>query len=252
VDLQAAFADAAATMAALAPMVGRDAETDRWRGLAAEYRERAERLWNGHRYADAGADGSYTDVEDVMQLAPAALGFAATERLGSVRDAVAAMDPEKVVWPMFAWTAVDAATTAGDTETAARIAASIVDRAYRFWDAREHDEGRTLPGIACEYWPVSGRCGGEGYGWGAFTTHLVLGVLVGLRAEADGLHVRPNLPEELRRPGSRYAVSMTIRERAVDLALLPAPDGVAVTVNGRSTELAWGEDHCWSWEDLAP
>ena len=77
---------------------------------------------------------------------------------------------------------------------------AVVDRAYTFWDARTHDESRTLPGVACEYWPVSGRCGGEGYGWGAFTTHLLLGVLLGLRATSDRLRLRPNLPVELRTP----------------------------------------------------
>lgn len=125
-----------------------------------------------------------------------------------------------------------------------------MDRAYGFWDARRHEPGRTLPGVACEYWPLSGRCGGEGYGWGAFTTHLLLGTLAGLRPEADGLRVRPNLPADLRVPGRAYRVELTVRDSLVRVRLEPTADGVEVTVNDRLAKLTWGEEARWNWLEL--
>lgn len=251
VDLQAAFAHAAEVMAGFAVELGRDHDADRWRRLAAEFRERTERMWNAGRYADIDATTSrFRDVDDVMLFAPVALGVAAPERAKMTRAAIRAVDPDTVVWPMFAWTVVDAATAVGDHETAARVAASIVDRAYTFWDARDYDQSRTLPGVACEYWPLSGRCGGEGYGWGAFTTHLLLGVLVGLRPEADGLVIRPNLPASLREPGRRYGVRMTVREVPLVVTLMPLEDGVEVDVAGRRSVVAWGSRVHLSWAEL--
>ncbi|MFD2080562.1 hypothetical protein SAMN05421678_10795 [Actinopolymorpha cephalotaxi] len=251
VDLQATFADAAATMADLAGVLGRDEDVHRWQGLATEFAERTDRLWTGERYADVDArTGRATEVDDVMLLAPLALGQAGADRAEALRETVRAADPDTTVWPMFAWTAVDAAEAAGEYDTAARVAGGVVDRAYGFWDARRHEPGRTLPGVACEYWPLSGRCGGEGYGWGAFTTHLLLGTLVGLRPEAAGLRIRPNLPADLRVPGRTYGVRLTVRDTPVHVRLEPTADGVEVSVNDRLTKLTWGEEARWDWHEL--
>ena len=152
---------------------------------------------------------------------------------------------------MFAWTAADAATAAGEHDTAALIAHAVIDRAYTFWDAARHEEGRTLPGVACEYWPVSGRCGGEGYGWGAFTTHLLLGVVLGLRVSGDGVHVRPALPEAMRKAGARYSARLTLRGCPVVVTLRPVDDGVRIEINGKSATVAWGEESVADWEEVA-
>ncbi|MGW0232023.1 MGH1-like glycoside hydrolase domain-containing protein [Actinopolymorpha singaporensis] len=251
VDLQATFADAAATMADLAGVLGRDQDVQRWRDLAAEFSDRTARMWTGERYADVDArTGEATAVDDVMLLAPLALGQAGAEQVDALREAVRAADPDTTVWPMFAWTAVDAAEAAGEYDTAARVAGGVVDRAYGFWDARRHEPGRTLPGVACEYWPLSGRCGGEGYGWGAFTTHLLLGTLAGLRPEDEGLRIRPNLPAGLRVPGRAYGVELTVRDIPVRVRLEPRTDGVEVTVNDRLAKLTWGEEARWHWHEL--
>ncbi|MEQ7126069.1 hypothetical protein ABN034_16265 [Actinopolymorpha sp. B11F2] len=263
VDLQAAFADAARAMAEFAVELGYGQDVARWSALAEDYGQRTEQLWNGGRYADwrtdTGADQpGFTGVDDVMLLAPVALGLAAAERREALRPAIRACDADSVVWPMFAWTTVDAALAAGEDDTAARIAGAVVDRAYGFWDARDHHEGvggkpgRTLPGIACEYWPLSGRCGGEGYGWGAFTTHLLLGVLVGMRPTSEGLYVRPNLPIGMRTPGRRYAVNLTLCGVRLVLTLRPDEDGGGVTVDvaDRSATVRWGEEAFWRWEEL--
>ncbi|MET9021020.1 hypothetical protein ABZV93_13630 [Actinopolymorpha sp. NPDC004070] len=251
VDLQATFADAAATMADLAGVLGRDEDVRRWRDVATEFADRTARMWTGERYADVDTrTGQPSAVDDVMLLAPLALGQAGAGQVEALRATVRAADPDTIVWPMFAWTAVDAAEAAGDHDTAARVAGGVVDRAYGFWDARRHEPGRTLPGVACEYWPLSGRCGGEGYGWGAFTTHLLLGTLVGLRPEAGGLRVRPNLPAGLRVPGEVYGVELTVRDTPVRIRLEPTADGVDVTVNGRLAKLTWGEQSRWDWHEL--
>ncbi len=270
VDLQASFAHAAATMAEFAAELGREGagpqsdpstragtpdwtrEVARWQELAEDCRGRTEKLWAGDRYADVdGLTGAPTGVDDVMLLAPVALGLASGGHIETLRASIGATDADTVVWPMFAWTAVDAALAVGDDTTATRIASAVVDRAYRCWDSRDHVEGRTLPGIACEYWPLSGRCGGEGYGWGAFTTHLLLGVLVGLRPSVDGITVRPNLPTELRTPGRRYAVQTTLRGTSLEVSLRPTPAGVEVDLAGRSVTLGWGEEAHWSWEEVS-
>lgn len=252
VDLQAAFADAAATMVGFASILSYRHDVARWQQLADEFRERTEQLWNGSRYADQdGRTGAFTEVDDVMLLAPAALGLTPPDRVRHLAAAVRQVDPANVHWPMFAWTAVDAATNAGEPVTAAAIAGSIVERAYGFWDARVHEPDRTMPGVACEYWPLSGRCGGEGYGWGAFTTHLLLGTLIGLRPDGDGLSVCPNLPVELRVPGRRYELRLTLRGLPVEVVLRPMENGVEVAVNGLTAALAWLEEIHWQWDEVA-
>jgi hypothetical protein len=260
VDLQAAFADAAESMAGFATVLGYGHDVDRWNALARDFDQRTRQLWNGTRYADSrGTAARGTDVDDVMLLAPVALGRAAADRKEALRLAIRAFDGDAVVWPMFAWTAVDAATEVGEYATAERIANAVVSRAYGFWDRRDYsDDGRTLPGIACEYWPESGRCGGEGYGWGAFGTHLLLGVLLGIRPTSEGLRIRPNLPVELRVPGRRYAVRLVVRDTVVVVAVHPdrargagAGAGATVDVGGRTAWVQWGEDTLWSWETLA-
>jgi len=248
VDLQASFAYAASAMAEFATRLGRTRDVPSWQQLAATYADKTAELWTGARYADVDSGtGKPTDVDDVMLLAPVALGLAAAEQVDALRPAVRGVDPDTVVWPMFAWTAIDAASAAGEHDAAAATASAIVDRAYRFWDAPRHAEGRTLPGISCEYWPLSGRCGGEGYGWGAFGVHLVLGVLAGIRVVDGRLAVRPNLPPQLRVPGRRYGVRLTCRGVARTVTLCPLDDGVRVEVDvdGDGATLAWGDEATW-------
>ncbi|ASW55284.1 hypothetical protein CIK06_15565 [Plantactinospora sp. KBS50] len=257
VDLHAAVAHAAGTMAEFARILGRDRDTAGWSALAGEYAGRTAELFTGARYADVDArTGRPTEVDDVMLWAPLGLGLAGSAPAAALRAAVRAVDPTDLVWPMFVWTAVDAAQALGEHEVAAAVAGDVVERAYRFWDARDTDEERTLPGVACEYWPTSGRCGGEGYGWGAFGVHLLLGVLVGARIVGDRLLVRPNLPAALRVPGRAYRVRLAHRGRPVTITLRPRQDGVDVDVDGadgadvdvdgRTVSLGWAEQGEWT------
>lgn len=243
VDLHAAFAHAAAVMTRFAGVLGLNREAAGWQSLADEYAARTDQLWNGDRYADVDArTGAFTGVDDPMLLAPVALGVARPERVAALRERIAALAASDLVWPALTWTAVDAALQAGLPETAARLAGAVCDRAYRFWDARRQDEGRTMPGITCEYWPLHGCCGGEGYGWGAFSIHLLLHGLLGLAPTPDGLRVTPNLPEHLRVPRRSYRLRWVYRDTPFTIAVEPLDDGsVRVRVADQAATVAWGE-----------
>lgn len=249
VDLHAAFAHAAGTMARFADVLGRPHDRAKWATLAADFTARTGQLWNGTRYADFDVRaGQFTAVDDVMLLAPLALGLAPADRCIALRAAIQAIDPAAVTWPMFAWTAVEAAQMAGLHAQAAALAAAVCERAYGFWDAREAYPERTLPGVACEYWPPSGRCGGEGYGWGAFTTHLVLHTLMGITPTREHLVIRPNLPPAWRVPGRRYGVGLHWRDRPIGVAMEPLDSGhLILQVNSQRAKVGWGEVAAYRW-----
>jgi hypothetical protein len=244
-DLQAAFAHACAVTARFAEALGRTADVPRWQTLAEEFRGRTAALWHAEgRFADFDTRaGRLTDVDDVMLLAPVALGVAQANRVERLRPVVQRLDPDELTWPMLAWTAVAAAEQAGLPERAAELAATVVERAYSFWDARTAHPERTLPGVACEYWPPNGRCGGEGYGWGAFTTHLLLHTLVGLIPDSAGLRIRPNLPPAWRTLGRHYALSVRWRDLPLVVVIEPQAGGrVLLRVNEQQHEIVWGEE----------
>ena len=251
-DLQAAFAHAAGVMAGLAETLGRPKDQVKWTAIESEFRRRTDALWAGSRYADADArSGQLTAVGDVMLLAPAALGVAHTERIAALRPAIAALEADTLTWPMFAWTATEAALAAGLPDKAAELAGTVCERAYRLWDARTYDPERTLPGIAAEYWPTSGRCGGEGYGWGAFTTHLLMRALIGLGFHTTHLSLRPNLPPAWRRPGRRFGLRWHCRGQPLLITLQPLRGRrVRVSLNDAVQEVAWGEEVYYPWEAL--
>jgi hypothetical protein len=241
VDLHAAVAHAATALARCAAMLGRASDHARWTATAEEFAARTDQLWDGARYADYDTRaGRFTQVEDITLLAPLALRLPQARRAAR---AVESIDAGALTWPMSAWTAVEAALAADRPEKAAELAAAICERAYGFWDARHAQPGRTLPGVACEYWPLDGRCGGEGYGWGAFTTHLLLHVLVGLTPAPDRLRIRPNLPLAWRAAGRRYTVHLRWRERPLAITIEPLDaERAIVLVNERREEIGWGAE----------
>lgn len=242
VDLHGAVAHAAGTLARWAALLGYADDAATWQTLADDYTARLGALWNGERFADYDASAAtLTATDDVMLLAPLALGVTMPAQIAALGPALQRLRAEAQEWPMGAWTATESLLAAGMTQHAAEIAAAVCDRAYGFWDAREAMPDRTLPGVACEYWPTNGRCGGEGYGWGAFTTHLLLRVLLGIMPENGALQVRPNLPPRWRKVGTRYGVHLP-QFLAEPLLIEPlGADRVAVTVGTTRHELAWGE-----------
>jgi hypothetical protein len=253
VDLQAAFAHACLVMSDIARDLGRAADSHEWLALGEEYVARTDALWQDdlNRYADFDTrSGKPTTVNDVMLLAPVALGVARPGRGEALRQEIEQIDPATLTWPMFAWTAIEAALRVGLNDHAAGLAAAVIDRAYTFWDAHQAHPDRTLPGIACEYWPPDGRCGGEGYGWGAFTTHLLLHVLIGITPERERLVVRPNLPPAWRFAGRMYGVRLHWRGTPICLHIEAHPDHAVVIANEQRTDVSWGAAAIFSWEAL--
>jgi hypothetical protein len=241
VDLHAAVAHAAGALARFAATLGRTSDHTHWAAMMEEFATLTDQLWNGSRYADYDTRaGRFTSVDDLSLLAPVAL------RLAQARPparAIASLDADMLTWPISAWIAVEAALAVGQADKAAELAAEVCERAYGFWDAHQAQPGRTLPGIACEYWPLDGRCGGEGYGWGAFTTHLLLHILVGLTPAPDGLRIRPNLPPAWRMAGRRYDLHIHWPEQQLAITIEPLDhERVAVTANGRRVVAAWGDE----------
>lgn len=250
-DLHAAAAHAARVLSDFAAEVAPD-EVDRWRRTETVLTERARTLWNGHRFADVDArTGRTTDVDETMLLAPIALGVGSADQLETMSSTVAEIDTDSLVWPMNVWTPALAATTLDRVDVAGRIATDLIDRAYRHWDSRTYDGTTTLPGVACEYWPLHGRCGGEGYGWGAFTVELLITHVIGLRVTDDGVQIRPWLPGSLRRPGAGYAVTLTVRGRRLRFVINVEPDD-QLTVTGPDGQVRRAADGAasWSWGSL--
>jgi hypothetical protein len=238
VDLQAAMADACKHMASFARALGRDPAA--WTERAERYRSMTEAMWHDGGYRDHDARVGWSDVWDVMQLAPVALGLAAPARVEALRMAIARLADDDYLWPMFVWTAVDAALAAGELDTAATIVRDTLDRAYGAWDRRDPGPDDPLPGVTCEYWGTDGRYGAEGYGWGAFGVHLVLRGLLGYRPVTHGFALRPHLPRSW--PAGRYGVrNLNAGGAPVDLVLDRRGDVVELTLTARGGELAVGD-----------
>ena len=231
VDLQAAMASACRTMRRFTEILGRDEEEELWRTRAETFLGYVESLWFGSAYRDFDAQVGWSDVWDVMQLAPVALGLAGQAKVDTLRPKIRELAADTYLWPMFVWTAADAALEAGELAVAADIASTTVDRAYRYWDSRDYSEEGRLPGVTCEYWGLDGRCGAEGYGWGAFGIHLVICTLIGFKPQGNGFTLAPNLPESFLQSGTRYGIdNLRIGTARLEVDYLVTGDGLEVTL----------------------
>ncbi|HEX2865161.1 MAG TPA: hypothetical protein VHN99_11375, partial [Deinococcales bacterium] len=250
-------AHAAGVLAGFWDSLGEPGKAEPWRAVAAEHAALTERLWTGERYADRdarqGGEGTPTGVDDPMLFTPWALGVAEAAHAAAGRERLAKLDGRGEVWPMFVWVTTEAAWALGEKERAAELAAAVIERAYARWDAREPVPGRAQPGVASEYWPHDRPSGGEGYGWGAFTTHLLFSTLLGYRPEEDALTLTPNLPAAWRQAGRTYGARLTHHGRPVAIRLEPL-DGqrLRLKVNGRILDAAWGEAVRLNDRDLNP
>ncbi len=244
VDLQAAMASACRTMRRFANVLGRDEDEALWDTRAATFQNYVETLWHEGAYRDYDARVGWSDVWDVMQLAPVALGLAFLDKVEPLRAQIQKLEHDPYLWPMFVWTATDAAMAAGEYGVAAKIASDTIDRAYRYWDSREYSEEDRLPGVTCEYWGLDGRCGAEGYGWGAFGVHLLIRTLLGFKPGPNKtFSLTPNLPQGWLAPGKRYGVTnLRCGSTRFDLSYQVAADGLEVGLETRTGgELALGD-----------
>lgn len=235
VDLQAAMASACHTMERFAGILGRADDQELWATREATFRAYVEQLWHDGAYRDFDARVGWSDVWDVMQLAPVALGLAPAAHVEALRVQIQQLTDDPYLWPMFVWTAADAATAAGEHRVAATITHDTIDRAYRYWDSREYSEESRLPGVTCEYWGLDGRCGAEGYGWGAFGVHLIIRILLGFKPGQDGsFMLTPNLPDAWLTPGKSFGIT-NLRCGSVrfDLTYHVTPEGLDLTLETR-------------------
>ena len=240
VDLQAAMARGCHTMGRFAAVLRQDSGL--WEAREATFRHHTETLWHEGAYRDYDARVGWSDVWDVMQLAPLALGLAPAGRVEVLRERVQALDQDAYLWPMFVWTATAAASAAGEDAVAATVAFNTVDRAYRYWDSRAFSPEGRLPGVTCEYWGLDGKCGAEGYGWGAFGIHLVIRTLLGFEPDAEGgFCLTPRLPAAWLTPRGTFGIRNLRQGRTrFDLYYHVADGGLEVQIES-DTPVRTGE-----------
>lgn len=91
------MAHACGVMARLAALLG---DTYDWGALAGEFADRTRALWNGRRWADFDAlAGALTSHDNLLLLAPLALGLADEPQAAALRDALLTLDVDAIVWP---------------------------------------------------------------------------------------------------------------------------------------------------------
>jgi hypothetical protein len=228
VDLVAALAQSARLLALWLAELGRDGS--RWAAVAEQQAGRARAMWHRGWFHD-WQGGRPTAPRDPMQLAPLMCQVASGEQVVGLRDHFRALpshgEYSPLEWPPVALTVLESALQVGERGWAGETAAGLLERVWRVTDARRHEPGRPLPGVAHEHWPPEGEWHTEGYGWGATTVLLFLRYVAGLRdePESDDLAVEPALPAELRVPGRSYQIlNLPWRGRRLDLTYSVAAD----------------------------
>jgi hypothetical protein len=237
VELQAAMADAAATLAFFASEIrsspsphsrsagdGKDGLTTDirdWRSVEHAARRRVQQLWDpkAGRFRDwdvrrqgflepaAANDYWGTDPRRFSPLAltPLLFGQTTARQAAALRREIEHYTgPPWCEWPSWSYVVLEAASEAGWYDFAGRLAYEVVRRVYAENDRRDlHESGRSMPGVAREYWPLQPRqwSGSEGYGWGATTASFVIRQLCGFyeAGEADRCVFRlaPAFPPEM-------------------------------------------------------
>jgi hypothetical protein len=241
VELQATMAHAASVMGFFAGQLG--LETDYWRWLEVEYRERTRKMFDANegrhrdwliqeqRFQEPCPDAPYWGVDacrySAQSLTPLLLGLPldATELR---RHACAPW----TLWPSWTWSLVESAAAAGMYGDVGAWAYETIDRVYRITTRRAIGSfPRPLPGASPEFWPEDWRTygGSDAYGWGATTANLLIRHVFGFKEslDTDGwvAELTPAFPLPMLRPGARYAIQrLTYRGRTFDLSFEVLPD----------------------------
>lgn len=265
VDVEAAMADAMATLAYLAPAAGRHDRVAHWTVMA-EKRANATRAmyvdgWFRDFDARTGTPIMLPDYVDVMMLFPLAVGIATSEQMEAIRPMFEHFlkDPTHwLEWPSFMFVYTEAGWNAGLRQMMSDVVAKTADRVYGRTNSSQTvtiDPARSrmpepynfrIPGIANEYWPMEpatlAQCGAEAYGWGATLPTLVLRNIIGFREDGDSFSLSPTLPSRLLRVGRVYTVT-NLRYRAClfNLTLEALPDNrvkVSIHLGAGSAGLA--------------
>ena len=220
VELQAAMAHAAKTMAFFASQLGREADIQPWQRIEAEYRRRTRALFDGQRYRDQVLEPPAVDK------GPRAYWGVDTSRYSALSLLPALIDepldeaelwrhasPPWTLWPSWTLALVESAAAQGRFDQVGELVARQIERVYRVTTRRMLGSlERPMPGTAPEYWPMDWHAfdASEAYGWGATTANLLLRHLFGFKesrhTQAWVAHLTPAFPSTMLIPGVRYTV----------------------------------------------
>ncbi|HEY3414382.1 MAG TPA: trehalase family glycosidase [Armatimonadota bacterium] len=265
VDVEAAMADAMATLAYLAPVAGRPERAAHWTTMAQQRADATRAMYVDGWFRDfdarTGTPIMLPDYVDVMMLFPLAVGIATPEQMKAIRpmfDYFLANPKHWLEWPSFMFVFTEAGWNAGLRQMMSDVVAKTADRVYGRTNSSktvEIDPARSripepynyrIPGIANEFWPMEpatlAQSSAEAYGWGATLPTLVLRNIIGFREDGSGFTLAPTLPGSLLTPGRLYTVTnLRYRECRFDLTLETLQEGrlkVGIRLHGASAGLA--------------
>jgi hypothetical protein len=257
VELQAALADAAATLAFFGRELGRS-DLVEWQSLERAARGRVQALWDpvearfrdwdvrrGGFIAPSGrADYWGADPRRFSPLALTPLLFGqvdSAQRAALRREIEHYTRPPWCDWPSWSYVVLEAASVAGWHTFAGRAALAIVERVYAENDRRDLTPfARPLPGAAREYWPTDLTTwdASEGYGWGATTASFVIRQLAGFyespRTDRWAFRLAPGLPAAFLAGRDLQLGPLPYRGRLIDLHYRASREG------GTEVEVALG------------
>jgi hypothetical protein len=230
VELQAAIADAAATLAffgrELTQMTGnwtsgRPDDVVEWKSIERSALERLQRLWDGAEgrfrdwdvrrgcFIEPSGQKEYWGTDprrfSPLALTPLLFGQTRAHQTSALRREIENYArPPWMEWPSWSYVVLEAASKARWYDLAGRLAYDVVRRVYAENDRRDLQETRwPMPGVAREYWPtdLNQWNASEGYGWGATTASFVIRQLCGFyeSEQTSGCVFRlaPAFPDEL-------------------------------------------------------
>lgn len=230
VELQAATAHAARTMAEFAKELGETSAIEGWQKLQQVYAAKTQTLWKENWFYDFDTRNGQlvTSVgHDVGQVGPVFCGVASQEQIGKMRPALRKVYADSMAtrlpanedwqdglhWSSLVLPYLESLWTAGETELVSQVVHTIAERIYTTMDRRSLavpgvTQKLGWPGVSCEVWGGEGAYGGEGYGWGAVLPAHIIRNLVGFRDAQSGgdLPLCPNLPDSFMVAGKSYGV----------------------------------------------
>lgn len=258
VDVEAAMADAMATLAYLAPAAGRAERAAHWSALAEQRAETTRAMYVDGWFRDfdarTGKPIILPDYVDVMMLLPLSVGIATPQQAVAIKpkfDYFIQNPKHWLEWPSFMFCFTEAGWNAGLSQMMADVVARTADRVYARTNSPEAvtiDPARSripepynfrIPGTANEFWPMEPAelpgCGSEAYGWGATLPTLIIRNIIGFREDGDGFTLTPTLPRSLRISGRVYTVTnLRYRDEAFSLTIMVNSDTeLAVTLEPR-------------------
>jgi hypothetical protein len=230
------MAEAMVIMSQFAEILNREEEVNMWNEKANDRIARTHSMFVNGWFRDVDGRNSQPilldDLYDPIMLAPLTCNIASDEQINEIKSIFKyyLKNPQWLAWPPMVYACTEAAWYAGEQLTISSALADIVNRVYTRTDARtlsfvndNESFSYRIPGVACEFWPVSERPpGGENYGWGAILPALIIQNIIGFRElenfNLDGFYIAPAIPEFLYETGKIFEISdLHFRKKKFDL-----------------------------------